>query len=183
MDRLNLFLIGLTFLGLASCQNAEMKGQLKQTEELISTLDSIQSVYESIDWQLLDSASAVSQKNIEYIQQNLRDTISKEDAAKLTVYRRAGKSIRKSKSKVQEFEKELAYSMNQCENLYSDGSNGLMKVEDYTEKLKVESEAVTKLVEQTEQLSTWAQDKSEDFVRLNPYVDSLVHDLYLRGYR
>ena len=182
MDKLGLFLI-TAVIAFSSCQNSALKSELDETRRLIQSVDSVETAMSALDLTVVDSAGHTVANQMAYIQNHWGDTLTRETAAMLTIYRRSGKTLKKDLGRASQINEEIDYSRKQLQNLLSDGENGFFNKEEYNEKLNAERRAVSNLVSESGSFLFAVEARMLDYNRLYPVVDSLIDDLYLRGYR
>ena len=173
MNKLSIIYIAAALI-LFSCGN-------KENEKNISRVDSLYNVVSVLEQQvlLMDTSDFKARMNynenkLVFIQENYRDTASKEDAFLLSDIIAVRRSFSKLMRQREEVIDKLLYSKGQLTDLKKDLSNNLVLENSFNEYFSAESVAITNLSNTIEGLVKWSQGTVTRHENMKPKIEAFI---------
>jgi len=175
--KLHFILLAITAVVLAACSPGYNKEQMAKADSLLGHLDNVTTKLESMDTVIVDKYYRTANEALKFIQDNYTDTMEKEAGFLLSDYQVTRKSLRRLRETYIEEVDMLEYSRKQLSDLKTDIKNNLLTEEHFNEYFNAESEAVSRLIESIENMSSWHQSTIKKFEERNPKVQKIVEEL------
>lgn len=163
----NYICLALVFIGASACNLfTSYSDEAAQCKALINTRDSIQSVYNSIDFDAIEHIGKTVETEIDSIKQLIDSknfALSKEDAMFLGRYKSVSKPYRKLQKTRNQIEFDLRLSKKQLSDLKQDIDNKKIEKEALSTHLNSESEAIQIIKSNIDNFLKSTQSVSDEF--------------------
>ena len=168
-------------IGITACHHADPK-TISRLDSLLAVLDTTQKMADSIDFKKEATNSNQIKSDLEFIQNNFKDTLTREMGFALSDYKSIVADEGKGGDENYELMllKELHYSHEQVLNLKHDFEKADMNAEDLKKYYNTESIAVGNLYRFVKEKQNEFKRKEELYNRLQPkismFIDSIKND-------
>lgn len=178
--RVNFFLLSISFLLFSACHQADPK-VIARVERILIVLDSSAKIASSINFKKEEENAKKIKSDLEFIQNNFTDTLTKEMGFVLSDYRgivaeEAEEGGGNENYEVQ-LKKELDYSHQQLLNLKHDFEKTDITPEDFKKYFETESTSVSKLNAFVKNKQAEFIRKENQFTNLQPKVQAFIDSL------
>jgi hypothetical protein len=148
--------------------------QMAELSLLDSRLDSLSEQVNTIDSSKFMNYTKTFEKNIEFLQYDIKDTIPLETAFIVDEYYGLRKGLRKYSAEYPALKREVSTTKDQLYNLRNDVENGLIEPEQFNEYLKLEKENIDQIQSVSEVMKPKLQIAMPLFEEKNPQIDSII---------
>jgi len=162
-------------VALWSCGPQISDEKMAELDELDAKLDSSSQLLNSVDSARAMQAVQTYEKNLHYIQYDLKDTLPREEAFFVDSYYRLRKIMRKYGENYTNLSNEIVSAEQQLTNLRKDVKNGLIEAEQFDEYLTLERENVESIFYATKGLIEPFKKALPLYQEKNPRIDSLIN--------
>lgn len=170
----------LALIFLSACQRTEYTAEIRQIDSLVIVLDTMRNIHRRIDttgYEQAMEAYAERMAAVGKLYSERGDTMNYEVGMMMAEYRELKKPLEKFKRKYAEVATELDFSRTQLLDLKHDLEHNLLDTNIVNKMLRSESEAVEKIVAETNELQTSHQITLKKTESMEPAVDSLIQAL------
>jgi hypothetical protein len=172
-------LLGLALLFYSSCHKPDPK-VIAKIDALLISLDSIHTKVGSLNFKQEETQSQKIREDLDFIQNNFRDTLTQDFGFVLSDYRAMvdGEENKSNNENLEKMlKKELDYSKLQVLNLKHDFEKSEMPEEDFKKFFETESLAVNKLSNYVTKKQLEFERKLKQFETLQPKVQNFIDSL------
>lgn len=179
LRKTSLLLMSFLFLTaiLYSCKRTKYAKEIASLDSLQTILSKADSTLNSIDTAKTNAYYLDAKNNLNYIQNNYKDTMERELAIFLSDYRSILESLESFNSERNQLLKELNYSQKQIENLIHDLKNNAVEKTKITEYYNTEIEAANELLPSVNAMVDMAKKQLTDYEQKNKRVLEIVNGL------
>ena len=189
MKHTSIALFYLFSLFLFSCtQRKDRTEDVKTIEQQLTAVDEAEKVFHNTDFSSTIAINKTVMDDIHFIQQNYKDTMSKEEAMFLTHYKNVAKLVKNLEKKQKKTELEIQHTKDQLNNLKSammehatEDKKGNEINDDYLDNaLKEETLYSKQLINQITHMKDNCGIVKEKYPEMKPRIDSLIASLQLK---
>lgn len=173
---------GLASLIFWSC-NTPDQSQLNALNKLQNELDSATFYINSVDLDKMTTLGSKAKKDLNYISENLKIEITRDEALRLANYRTGMKALTKMKSTYLKTKSDITFSSNQLSELSKDIHNNVLTQAEAEAYLADEANAIHTNLLMSRRSAEAYQQGIILCTQEQPLVDSVINLLYTNGYR
>lgn len=159
---------------LASCDARHKTERLAKIDKLGVELNRVAEFLNEVDSSSIALRIDDSEKNVNWIYENITDTLDRKNGIALGDYMGLNKTMRSTLMGYSQVKSEFRYSQNQVKSLRQDVENGFFTEEEFEKNFETEEEAVERLSEAVEQLENNMIKINSGYDRLNPIISAFV---------
>lgn len=167
----------------ASCTDKNASNHLADISTLQAQVDSSNTVFQTIDFELIKEYKENSDQQLTFLKENFKDSSTFENAKYIDVYYGNFKLMRKMLKGQPRLEEEILYSQQQLDHLYQDVKNGMLEDSVYTKYYEGEAKAVKQIINSTFTLKDWETRSVKRYNGMVAPIDSVINELHKQGYR
>ena len=169
-----LLVIGSLCAGLVSCKGGKkMPEEASKLDSLAALLDLSMKKLESIDSATVEQKYVTTMEDVNYVEQNLKDSISRPEAEAVSSYRATRKNLKSFNQKRRALFTEYAITEKQLKTLSADLKKGVIDENKAYEYFVIESTEANKLLLSMTDLSERISGSLSNNSLYKPQVDSL----------
>lgn len=162
-------------IAFVACNQEEQK-KLKKVEGLESVLEGTQEVLYQVDTARAFQYRRNLMKDVQTVQAHI-DTIGKEKAVYISNYNSLSKAFNRFRKKYPEFQKEIAFSEKQLENLKTDIKNDKIPEGKFSEYYQSEMDAIVQLNSSVERSVNGLKVVLDKYEEMRPEVLEFIKKL------
>ncbi|MBK5285283.1 MAG: hypothetical protein JJE25_07745 [Bacteroidia bacterium] len=151
--------------------------ELKQTDSLITMLDSSEKIFLSFDTNLVKNILDSSDRKVELLRKFAPDSLDKEITILLSDYLHINKTLEKSFGERNNVNPQITFSRKQLDDMKRDLNNGAMSKEDFTKNFPEEEKAVSELSSYIVMINTKTNLLLAQYEFIRTKVDSFITTL------
>ena len=175
MKLIKTLFIGLSISAvLVACGPQISKEKLAQIDELEAMINDASEMLNAVDSATAIQAVDTYNENLHYIQNNLKDTLPRQEAFFVDTYYRLRKIMQKFSENYNTLSSEVVIAKQQLTNLRKDAKNGLVEEKQFDEYLALERQNTEGLFNATKDLMEPFQKALPLYEKKNPRIDSLI---------
>ena len=160
-----------------SCNKPANPKAIASLDSLKILVDKAGEELEKMDARKADSCYKNIQRQLKFIQQNYRDTMTKAVAMFLSDYHAIKEPLEMLSRNYTELKRQVTYTSNQLKNLSHDLQHNLVEKEKITTYIETEMKEAERLIETANSLIDEAEEQFPKYDKLQPRVQHLVDSL------
>lgn len=169
-------LIALTIIS-PSCKRTKYAKEIAHLDSLQTLLTETDSVLKSIDTVKINACYMEIKNNLNFIQENYKDTMAREMALFLSDYRTMQEAMEEINREQKHYVEELEYSEKQIENLIHDLQKNAIEEEKVREYSADEINVANEIISSVNYISGLAKQELIDFDQKNKRVLEMINEL------
>jgi hypothetical protein len=177
MKRILGLILVVIAVSMFSCGNKENTEMVKSVDSLYTALKVIEVKVLSMDVADYANRMAFSEEKLSYIQDNFKDTATKDQAIFISDIMAIKRSFTKLLKKREEVVDELLYSKGQLVDLKKDVENNLMMKNAFKEFYIVESNSIISLSETVNGLVSWGESSAARHEKTKPQIEEFIANI------
>ena len=162
---------------LSSCNTPKHPKEMASLDSLKVALDKAGEVLLKMDGKKADSCYHTIQRQLKFIQQNYRDTMTKEVALFLSDYHAIKEPLEMLGKNYDELKKQVVYTVNQLKNLSHDLQHNLVEEDKVKTYVETEEKEAKQLASTIESMVDEAEEQLPKFEKMQPRVQRMVDSL------
>jgi hypothetical protein len=161
-----------------SCKNTHgYEKYVKELDSLKVVVEQAIDNFKTVDSLAVYNAGIKQQTYTQFINANLKDTVSKEEAENLQDFSNAGTGLQLYLSKRQQWLQEANHTVNQLHNLAHDLKNGSVETDEAVEYIHQEKQSSEKIIEELKINTEAVRGIMETHTKTLPVVEEIVKKL------
>jgi hypothetical protein len=174
MHKVQLYFVLLFEVIIFSCKKTDLLYETSQLDSAIVKIDSSEKILAMVDTVKLDGCLSKIKSDVDFIQQNYKDTMEKQLAMELAHYSYIRKPLLNMRNAYNFLRQAVGYSREQMKNLKHDMSNNLLEEKQAKEYFEQENEAAQKILKTAVELKNTETEKLSICDSLTPKVEQII---------
>lgn len=163
--------IASIIIAFTSCKNKDVEAMTIQIDSVYKKVQENETILLSIDTAAMGKMIKYNVEALKYIQDNFKDTASKEEAIFMSDIVAVKRSFSKLIIQREDLIKDMIYAKAQLNDLKKDVENGLIGKEEFDTYFQTECKAINLFINSVEGASKWNESNTKRFETMKPQIE------------